>query len=90
MIFDTTISIGNIITILAFLFGGAMLIGRTKANVNILSERLQSVEKEIHKLTEVLVTLGRQDERLTAIDKRVEDLRRGRGYVKEDFPSHRE
>lgn len=87
---DFTVNLGNLLTIIAFLVGGTSFIQIMKGQVSYLASRLEVVEVELKKLSEILVKLGRQDERLTAMDKRVmaiendlRDLRRGKGFIVE-------
>lgn len=78
---EMTISIGNLLTILAFLVGGIGFVYTIRSDVGAQGQRLDAVESELRKLGEILIALGRQDERLTAMDRRIEDLRRGDGFI---------
>ena len=78
---EMTISVGNLLTILAFLVGGIGFVYTIRSDVGAQGRRLGAVESELRKLSEILVALGRQDERLNAIDRRIDDLRRGEGYI---------
>jgi hypothetical protein len=76
MQFDGTINLGHILTLVGFAFGclGVAMSLRT---------RLDSVENELKKMSGVLIELGRQDERLNGIDRRLDDLAHGRGFILE-------
>jgi hypothetical protein len=76
MQFDGTINLGHILTLVGFAIGclGVAMSLRT---------RLDSVENELKKMSGVLVELGRQHERLNAIDRRLDDLAHGRGFILE-------
>lgn len=93
MSFDWTVSIGHILTFLGFIFGGfgfvyAMRyeVRRVADGVEAMKGRMQSVENELKKMSDVLVELGRQDERLNAMDRRLDDLQHGRGFVLDGMP----
>ncbi len=79
MQFDGTINLGHLLTLVGFAFGcvGVAMSLRT---------RLDSVEHELKKMSGVLIELGRQDERLNGIDRRLDDLTHGRGFIL-DLPS---
>lgn len=65
MAVDYTVNIGNILTMLSILGGGAMFIGAT-------SKRLESVESELSKMTAAMVELARQDERMKYMERRLQ------------------
>jgi hypothetical protein len=85
---DLTVNLGNILTILSFVVVGASIAASIRSQVTTMAIRLLSLETEIKKLSEVLIALGRQDERLNAMDARLislehdfRDLRRGKGFI---------
>ena len=69
--FDTTINLGNILTIISFLGGGIAFVVAIKSRVDAQSERLRGVEDEVKQLSQIMIMQGRHDERLTAMDMRV-------------------
>ena len=90
MIFDLTVNLGNLLTILSFLVIGISIAASIRSQVTTMAIRLLSLETEIKKLSEVLIALGRQDERLNALDDRLislekdyRDLRKGKGFILE-------
>lgn len=86
--FAYTVTFGNILT-LGSLIGGALIFtGSLKNTVRTLATRLVSVELELKKLSDVLIALGRQDERIVSVEKRVSlieedyrELRHGKGFI---------
>lgn len=62
---------GNLLTILSFLGGGILFIASTRQQLASLSERSTAMEIELGKLVEVLISQGRQEERMTAMDQRM-------------------
>src|ERR1035437_906157 len=74
MTFDSTINLGTILQIVAFVllaYGGFYAI---RNQVSTLARRMRSVEDEIKKFGDVLVQLARQDERLNSLDRRIDEL----------------
>lgn len=78
---EMTISLGNLLTILAFLIGGIGFVYTIRSDVRAQGERLDAVEHELQKLSDILIALGRQDERLNSMDRRIDDMRRGEGFI---------
>lgn len=69
--FDWSVGLGNVITIVVLGIGGIGFLYTIKTQVINLSGRLQDLEHELHRLTDILVAQGRQDERMTAMDARL-------------------
>jgi hypothetical protein len=91
-VLDLTINLGNILTISSFLIGGTGFVFAMRNMIAIIAVRLEALEKvtdwqtvEIRKLSEVLITLGRYEERFLRVEGMVDDLRHGRGFIK---PEH--
>ena len=77
-------------TVLLLLGGYAMVIRNDKDN-KFLKDQISAIQVEIKGLANVVVQQAIQttrldglSERVTLIDKRVEDMRHGRGYVVRD------
>lgn len=78
IVFDFTVNLGNILTIMAFLGGGIYFVIVMRNKVDVVSkdtadlkEETKMMGQELKKLTEVLIVQGRQDERITAMDQRM-------------------
>lgn len=69
---DWTISIGNLLTMGAFAAGGIGFVIAVRRDVAILSARLTPIESAVLKLTDILERIGRQDERLKAVERDIE------------------
>ena len=87
-------NLGNILTILSFLVGGVWFIAsvkgvieltntKTNMRLNSLEQSTQDQKEEIKKLAQILITLGRYEERFLRVEQMLDDLRRGRGMIKE-------
>ena len=81
MIFDPSISVGTILNIVGLLVAAITLYGRTaktltlfEVNYKIATDRLDRIEGEMARLTKVAETLALQQERLTTIDKRFDEM----------------
>jgi hypothetical protein len=94
MTFDATINLGHILTFFGFVIGGLGVIWALKSNVQILSgkiegvtNRLTSMEEKWESVPAVLTDLAVQKVRLDNMDRRIDDLQHGRGFVLDAFPS---
>jgi TolA-binding protein len=90
--FDWSVNLGHVLTIIAFIGTGLGFAFGMRADVRMMQraeigvgERLKAVESQIRQMTEVVVALARQDERLhsqqgqiTRLDERVDSLERGK------------
>jgi hypothetical protein len=88
VVLNLDISLGNLLTIASFAGGGLWFIVRLQAAIDtmatrfdVMAVRLTSVETEIKKLTDILVTLGRYEERFLRLEREIDDLRHGRGFI---------
>lgn len=86
--FDTTINIGNILTLLGFVGGGFYFINQMKVELALLTKdivlqntKIDNQAAEISKLGQILTDQAVQNERMNNLDNKIEDLRNGRGFV---------
>lgn len=82
------LDIGDIIKLLVYLGAGLWFLSRMQGRVDMLANEIKSLQEvvrlqsdQLASFAKVLVDLARQEERLNAIDRRVEDLRHGRGFI---------
>ena len=73
--FNPTIDLSSLITFFGFVIGGLGVVFTLRSEVRSLSGRMIMMEKELAKMAEILVAIGRQDERLNGLEARLEDLR---------------
>jgi hypothetical protein len=73
-----------------FLTGGFVMVIRNDATLKSFQKEMASMQKELSTLSQVVTKQAVQDERITEssrrmtmLEQRVEDLRRGRGYVQD-------
>jgi hypothetical protein len=83
--------VGLAVQTLLFLAGGYAMVLRSDWSTQNLKEQIVGMQAELRKLAEVVIQqaiqstrLDHLDEHIAQIDRRVEDLRRGRGRVIED------
>ena len=71
-----------------FLFGGGAMVLRASSDSKELRDDMKIMQDELKGLAKIVTTqavqaerLNEQSRRMTLLEERVEDLRRGRGYV---------
>lgn len=74
MTFDWTVNIGHLITAGGLVLGAAGIVWALRTDVRVLSARIGSIEAQMLKIADVLVHIGRQDERLNSHEKRIDRL----------------
>lgn len=65
------VNLVSILQLLAFVGGGFWIVGQMKTVQVNQNERLRAVETELSELRKVVVSIARQEERLTAMDQRM-------------------
>jgi hypothetical protein len=73
-LFDRTITYGHILTALSFIVAGAAAFVGMKAELQNVDQRVAKIEATLQQLANVMVQTARQDERLNAIERRVDRL----------------
>lgn len=89
MIFDWTISVGNVVQIISIVGGGLLVLVKLNNNVVSLKADVSAMQAEITKLGEVLIKMAVTDTRVAAADIRIanlerdlRELRHGDGFVR--------
>ncbi len=72
--FDPTINYGHILTVVTFIFAGSAAYYGMKAELHNVDQRVAKIESTLQQLANVVVLTARQDERLNAIERRVDRL----------------
>jgi hypothetical protein len=67
------VNLGNILTIASFLVGGTAFAYTIRNDVHLQGQRLGLLENEIRALREVVVSVARQDERMVAMEARLNE-----------------
>lgn len=71
MLFDWSINLGHVLTILSFVIVGSGVIYSMRERMESMSGRLHLLEEDIKTLITILIQQGKQEERMTAMDARV-------------------
>ena len=72
--FDPTINYGHVLTAVSFITAGIGAYFGMSAELRNVDQRVAKIESTLHQLANVLVITARQDERLIAIERRVDRL----------------
>ncbi len=85
---DLSVNLGNILTMGSFFVGFIIFLMQMRSMIGIVEVRLRALETsnenqnvEIKKLADILVTLGRYEERFLRIEDMINELRHGRGMI---------
>lgn len=73
-LFDPTINYGHILTAVSFIVAGTAAFFGMKVELQNLDQRVAKIEATLQHLASVVVQTARQDERLNAIERRVDRL----------------
>lgn len=72
--FDPTINYGHILTAVSFVIAGAGAYYGMRAELINVDQRVARIESTLQQLANVVVLTARQDEKLNAIERRVDRL----------------
>lgn len=73
-LFDPTINYGHLLTALSFIIAGTSAYYGIRAELGSMDLRVAKIELTLQQLANVLVLSARQDEKLIAIERRVNRL----------------
>lgn len=74
MNFDFTVNWGHVLTALGMALGALGIVYAIKGDVRIIKAELDAMKGHMLKLTDALIHIGRQDERLNAHERRLDRL----------------
>ncbi len=72
--FDPTVNLGHVITFVGFIVAGIGAYAGASAELKAINLRLEVVERQIEKMSEVVITTVRQSERMAQFERRLEKL----------------
>lgn len=72
--FDATISLGSILQIISFCGTVAYFIFKLQWRLDRVDEKLQKIDREQEKITSIIVDLAKQDQRLTHVEERLQEI----------------
>jgi hypothetical protein len=73
-LFDPTINYGHILTAISFIVAGTAAFFGMRAELQSVDQRVAKIEATLQQLANVVVLTARQDERLNAVERRVDRL----------------
>ena len=76
-VFDPTINYGHVLTALSFMLAALGAYYGMRAEMSNMDLRVAKIEITLQQLANVVVLTARQDERIVAIERRVDRLERG-------------
>lgn len=74
MTLDWSVNIGHVLAALGFVLGASGVVWALRGDMKVLASRLSSVEATVIKLADILIQIGRQEERLNSHDRRITKL----------------
>ncbi len=75
-LFDPTINYGHVLTAVSFIIAGTGAYYGMRAQLHNVDQRVAKIEATLQQLANVVVLAARQDERLNAIERRVDRIER--------------
>lgn len=86
---DYTISLGNLIEICGLIGAGLTMFFTMRSDINVLrisfrglEEKQQLLHSSFERLSAILTQVAVQDTRITMIERSIDELRHGQGYIK--------
>ena len=81
-VIDPTVTVGNVIEILTIALGGLIVFVSLRVTVSDLKESVAEMKADIKALNTVVIRMAVADQRITAIEMDVRELRHGRGFIR--------
>lgn len=78
---EQSITVGNIIEIIVIASGGLSVFITMKSTVGNLTRQVDGMQKELQKLTEIIVQMATTDLRLSRLEEDYRELRKGNGFI---------
>lgn len=78
---DYTITMGNIIEVVAICLGGGAALVTLRNTVNNIKADMVDMKAEIKKVGDVLIKMAVTDTRLTNLEQDIRELKHGEGFV---------
>lgn len=82
---DSTITIGNLIEVGAFLLGGLAFVLKRNSALDYLAKQLGEVQKEVKDLSKIVVAMAVATTRLDNFEKDIRLLREGKGFIRQEI-----
>ena len=92
MSFNSTIDIADIIKFVAMLGSALWFISKMSGRLDLVTAEIKALKnivagqsEQLADFAKALIQIARQDERLNAMDRTLDELRRGRGWIQPDI-----
>ena len=82
---DQTITIGNIVEILTIIGGGFAAFISMRSTVARVMADLLDVKADIKALNQVMIAMAVADQRLSAVELDIREMKHGRGFIRESI-----
>ena len=76
MIFDWTISLGNILTVAGFGFSGIIFVMMMRGDMMVLGQRISNIESVLKDLASAALVVAKQEGRRETLDERLNAISR--------------
>ena len=76
MIFDWTISLGNILTVAGFGFSGIIFVMMMRGDMMVLGQRISNIESVLKDLASAALAVAKQEARIETLDERLNAISR--------------
>lgn len=73
-LFDPTINYGHLLTVVSFIAAGAAAFLGMKVELQNVDHRIAKIESTLQQLANVVVLAARQDEKINAMERRINQL----------------
>lgn len=80
-----TISLGTIVEVIVVLGGGAVFVATMKERINKMDAKIGALETRLGGLTDVLMKIALQEQRMQQFEKMIDELRHGQGFIRLPF-----
>lgn len=74
MIFDWTLTLGNLLTVAGFFFSGVAFVLFMRSDLMVLANRVSNIEGAMRELVQANLSMAEQRGRFEALDNRVDHL----------------
>lgn len=84
MTFEPVIKVGDLLTLVLLTIGGLGFLWAMRGELRMLARDVRLQGEKIDKLEKVVTLQAVQDQRINDLDRRIEELRHGRGFIQRD------
>lgn len=84
MVFEWSVSIGTLVTILTILFTAASIYWKHEYNSTEFKQDIAEIKTDLKQLNKVIMDLALQSQRIDHLEKQIFELRHGKGLVIND------